>query len=347
MNFFGWWLMNSRSFSITLLLSCVVCTITALAESPGTLKSEPLAATVAGQPIYETDLNVAVQAQMLPLERQAYDVKRKALDILIERKLLEAAARKKGATVEMLLREDVDAKLPEPSEAELQAYYLGQKDKLNRPFDEIKDQIRVAFTQARLQRARQEYLSALRSSEDVTVLLSPPKSQVGYDPSRLRGDAKAPVMIVEFSDFQCPYCRQMRLTLNNLLAKYGDKVSLAYRDFPLANIHAQAELAAEASRCAAEQGKFWEYHDRLLSSSDLSRESLLDHARAVKLDETQFDSCLATGKHKAEVQKDVQEGRKAGVSGTPALFVNGVFLNGSQPLDVISREIDEALARAR
>jgi protein-disulfide isomerase len=310
-------------------------------------KSKQPVATVAGETIYDDDLTPRAQGQLLPLRRQEYDIKKRVLDSLIEEKLLEAEAKKKGIPKEKLLEQEVDPKVQEPTETELQAYYLAQKDRLNRPFEEVKDQLRQALRQAKIQQARQDYLKGLRAGSNVVVLLTPPKVQVGYDPARLRGDPKAPVMVVEFSDFQCPYCRQVEPTLKQLLAKYPDKVSLAYRDFPIPSIHPQAELAAEASRCALEQGKYWEYHDQLYNNSNLERAGLLDDAHVVKLDEKQFDSCLASGKYKADVDRDVKEGTQAGVSGTPGFFVNGVPLSGSLPLDTFARTVDEELARKR
>ncbi len=315
------------------------------AQSSDAAKSKQPVAMVAGQPIYEDDLTPSVRAQILPLRRQEYEVKKRALDTLIEQKLLEAAAEKNGVTTEKLLQQEVDAKAQEPTDAELQAYYLGQKDRLNRPFDEIKDQLRQTFKQAKIQQARQDYLKALRAGAEIAVLLAPPKVKVAFDPARLRGNPKAPVTIVEFSDFQCPYCRQVEPTLKDLLAKYGERVNLAYRDFPLTSIHPQAQLAAEASRCAGEQGKFWEYHDQLYTAANLDRRVLADYARALKLDDKQFDACLVSGKYKSQVERDLQEGMQAGVSGTPGFFVNGVPLTGSQPLEAFVHIIEEEVAQ--
>ena len=339
--------MQTTAFRITLALGCLICATPGSGQNADAAKSKQPVATVAGQAIYDDDLIPSVQAQLLRLRNQEYELKKKALDSLIEQKLLEAAATKKGIPKEKLLEQEVDAKVQEPTDAELEAYYLGQKERLNRPFDEIKNQIRPGLKQAKIQQARQEYLKALRASGNVVILLTPPKVQVGYDPARLRGNPKAPVMIVEFSDFQCPYCRQVEPTLKNLLGKYGEKVSLAYRDFPITQIHPQAELAAEASRCAGEQGKFWEYHDQLYNSSNLERVGLLEDARTLKLDEKQFDSCLASGKYKAEVERDVKEGTQAGVSGTPGFFINGVLVSGAQAPEAFGRVIEEELARKR
>lgn len=338
---------QTTAFRITLVLGCLICATPGSAQNADAAKSKPPVATVGGRAIYDDDLIPSVQAQLLRLRNQEYELKKKALDSLIEQKLLEAAAKKNGIPKEKLLEQQVDAKVQDPTNAELEAYYLGQKERLNRPFDEVKDQLRQGLKQARVQQARQDYLKRLRASGDVVVLLAPPKVQVGYDPARLRGDPKAPVMVVEFSDYQCPYCRQVETTLKNLLAKYPDKVSLAYRDFPITQSHPQAELAAEASRCAGEQGKFWEYHDQLINASNLERVALLEYARALKLDEKHFDSCLGGGKYKAEVERDVKEGTQAGVSGTPGFFINGVLLSGAQAPEAFARVIDEELARKR
>jgi protein-disulfide isomerase len=199
-----------------------------------------------------------------------------------------------------------------------------------RPFEEVKEQLRGSLKQGKIQEARQDYLKGLRKGSDVTILLAPPRVQVGFDPKRLRGNPKAQVMIVEFSDFQCPYCRRVEATLKGLLSQYGDHVSLAYRDYPLIQLHPQAELAAEASRCAGEQGKFWEYHDRLISENKLELAALLEYARTFKLDEKQFDACMSTQKYRTEVQRDLEEGTEAGVTGTPGFFINGVPFSGAQ-----------------
>ena len=336
-----------RRLNIVLLAGCSFNAALSWAQNADAAKSRQTVALVGGQAIYEDDLIASVQAQILPLRRQEYEVKRRALEKLIEQKLLEAAAKKEGVTTENLLQEEVDAKAQEPTEAELQAYYLGQKDRFNRPLDEIKEQLRQTLKQAKIQQAREDYAKSLRAGTDVIVLLAPPKIHVGYDPARLRGNARAPVMIVEFSDYQCPFCRQVEPTLKELLAKYGERVSLAYRDFPLSQIHPQAQLAAEASRCAGEQGKFWEYHDQLYNSANLERSALTDYSRTLQLDEKQFNSCLASGKYKAQVDRDLQEGTQAGVSGTPGFFVNGLPMSGAQPLEAFTRVVEEELARKR
>jgi len=155
------------------------------------------------------------------------------------------------------------------------------------------------------------------------------------------------VTIIEFSDYQCPYCRQVEPTVKDLLAKYGDKVSFSYRDFPLTAIHNQAMIAAEASRCAEEQGKFWEYHDQLFAAPKLDKDTLIEYARNLKLDDKQFSACLTGEKYKPEIQKDLDEGSKAGVTGTPGFFISGIALSGAQGQDAFARIIDDELSRKK
>ncbi len=335
-----------RPFTVALLF-CLSAffAATSLAQNSATPKPKQSVATVDGQPIYDEDLASSVEGQLQPLRNQEYEIKRKALDTLIEQKTLEAAAKKKGLTTEKLLDQEVNSKVPDPSDAQLEGYYVGL-GRVTLPFADVKDKLRDSYRQAKIRQAREDYLKTLRADSKVVVLLSAPRVEVAYDPARLRGNPKAPVMIVEFSDYQCPYCHSVEPTVKELLTKYGDKVSLSYRDFPLTAIHSQALISAEASRCALEQGKFWEYHDQLFTASKLEKDDLIGYARNLKLDEKQFDSCLTSEKYKGDIDKDTQEGRKAGVTGTPGFFINGLEISGAKPKDEFERVIDDELARA-
>jgi len=320
---------------------------TALAQNPDAMKAGQPVATVNGQAIYEEDLLPSIQGQLLPLRNQEFEIKRKALDAVIEQKTLEAAAKKKGLTTEQLLIQEIDSKVPDSSDAEVEGYYLALKDRINRPLADVKTQLRESLKQAKIHQGREDYLKTLRADSNVVVLLSAPRIKVDYDPARVRGNPKAPVMIVEFSDYQCPYCHQVEPTIQKVLAKYGDKVSLAYRDFPLRQIHSQAEIAAEASRCALEQGKFWELHDQMFTVEKLGKDDLIEYARNLKLDEAKFGACLTSEKYKADIDKDLEAGRKAGVTGTPGFFVNGVAISGAQQQESFTRIIDDELSRKR
>src|SRR5207249_6089376 len=161
----------------------------------------------------------------------------------------------------------------------------------------------------RSQQGRQDYSAHLREQAKIVVLLSPPRVQVGFDSARVRGNPKASVMIVEFSDYQCPFCGRVEATLKKVLAKHEGTVALAFRDMPISQIHPLAQAAAEAARCAGDQGKFWEYHDLLFEDQgNLERSGLTAKAAKLQLDAPKFEVCVTAGKFKAQVQEDRQEG---------------------------------------
>jgi len=159
------------------------------------------------------------------------------------------------------------------------------------------------------------------------------------------GPENAPVTIVEFSDFECPYCRQWFTSSWPQLQKaYGSKIRLVYRDFPLTNIHPDAEPAAEAAGCAAEQNQYWQFHDRLFGGNNLGEDVYVAYATALKLDITKFKDCLSAHKYQADVQSDAQYGATLGITGTPTFFVNGIPMVGAQPFSVFKSVIDQELA---
>lgn len=161
----------------------------------------------------------------------------------------------------------------------------------------------------------------------------------------IRGNKNAQVKLVEYSDFECPYCERAYPTLQQILKDYGDKVSLEYRHYPLP-FHKNAQKAAEASECAAAQGKFWEFHDKAFDNqSALSLSALKQWAAELGLNKNKFNTCLDEGTFAAKVQAQFQEGDAKGVNGTPATFINGELLVGAQPYAQFKQAIDAALAK--
>ncbi len=159
------------------------------------------------------------------------------------------------------------------------------------------------------------------------------------------GPDNAPVTIIEFSDFECPYCKQwFTSTWPQLQKAYGSKIRLVYRDLPLTDIHPDAEPAAEAAGCAGEQNQYWAYHDRLFSSSSLGQNVYISYATALKLDVTKFTDCLNSHRYQADIQADAQYGKSLGITGTPTFFVNGIPMVGAQPFSVFKTIIDQELA---
>jgi predicted DsbA family dithiol-disulfide isomerase len=336
--------MKSRKQRALAILFISLC-LPAVALCQGTVAKEPVA-VIGGKAVYEDELLPLMIEQLQEIRNQEYEIKSRALEQLINQKVLEAEAAKKGMSVDALLDRNVTAAVPDPTDSEVEAFYLGQKDRLNRPLNEIRQQLRENLKQTKLQQTRSDFIQRLWSDSQVGILLSPPRTEVAYDLGRVRGDAAAPITIVEFSDFQCPFCRTSFPIVKQLLEKYAGKIKIAYRDYPLHQIHPQAHIAAEGARCAGEQGKFWEYHDLLFTNQDkLDQTGLIQHAKTLKLNQRQFETCLGSGKYKPAIEADVQAAAKARVSGTPAFFINGIAVTGAQPASAFERIIDAELTR--
>jgi len=166
--------------------------------------------------------------------------------------------------------------------------------------------------------------------------------EVSVDDDPSIGPEDAPITIVEFSDFQCPFCARAKPTIKQILENYGEQVRLVYRDFPI--LGPQAQKAAEAAECADEQGKFWQYHDLLFANQQaLDDSNLKQYAKDLGLDTAQFNDCLDSGKMAQEVEKDFRDGQNYGVRGTPAFFINGILVSGAQPYSVFEQIIEQEL----
>ena len=349
----GCWFRWTRKIvpSVLARVAIIVCfsglAVSTYAQASDVRPDAAPVAIVGGVAIYEKELLPLISQQLHQLRNQEYEVQSKALEQIIAEKLLEAEAKKQGLTVEQLLARHMSEVAVVPSDSEVEAFYLGQKDRLGRPLPEVRSHLREALRQIRTQQAREKYVAKLREQAAVTVSLDPPRMQVDYDSKQARGNPEAPVTIVEFSDFHCPFCKRVQPTLTQLLDRYTGKVNLVFRDFPLGQLHPQARRAAEAARCAQDQAKFWEYHDMLFGQAPKAAEDdLKRYAEQIGLDVGTFEGCLFQSLHHDAVQRDIDEATKLGVTGTPAFFINGRFLNGAQPLEKFVQIIDEELAHA-
>jgi protein-disulfide isomerase len=216
----------------------------------------------------------------------------------------------------------------------------------NIPEPEALKQIEMGLGQQRMQQRRAEYAQTLRLKANVKMLLDVPRTVVTADDDPAKGPADAPVTIIEFSDFGCPFCSRVNPTLARIKDRYGDSVRIVFRDFPILQLHPQAGKAAEAGACANEQGKFWPMHDLMFANQQsLDAASLKQHAATLGLDAAAFEKCLDSGKNTAEWQKDSADAEKAGVQSTPAFFVNGRPVTGAVPYEQFASVIDEELGR--
>lgn len=307
--------------------------------------SKAIVAEVDGEKITEETLNEVISGQLAQIQSQVYDIKKQGLDNLIDERLVAKEAKKRGITVDELFKVEVADKVGTINDEEVQIFYNDNKDKLGgRSFDELKQPIKGELLNRKARLYRANFLDRLKSASNIKILIAPPKVQVSADDDPSKGGKDAKVTVIEFTDYQCPFCSKVRPTVKQLLADYGDKVRYVLRDFPL-EFHPAAKKAAEAAQCAGDQSKYWEYSELLWNNQkSLDIPDLKRYAGEVQLDQKKFDACLDDGKYTAEVDKDQADGSKAGVNGTPTFFINGRVLSGALPLDQFKQVIDAELA---
>lgn len=306
--------------------------------------SEEVLATIGDVDVTAAEVEEAVSAQLRDLDRQRHTLMEQGLERAISDKLLEIEAASRGLDVQALLAVEVESKVTEVSDLEVDAFYEARKDQINQPKEAIADQIRNYLLTQRQQERFTAFIGSLEEKYPVRKYLEPMRVEVAADgPST--GPADAPVTIVEFSDFECPFCGRVVPTLERVKKEYEGKVRLVFRQFPL-TIHPTAFKAAEASLCANDQGKFWEMHDAMFADQKgLSVDGLKAKAAGIELDAELFNECLDSGQHEAQVRADLDAGQAAGVSGTPAMFINGRFVSGAVPFENLASVIDEELQR--
>lgn len=313
-------------------------------------------ATVDDRPVHRDELLAAAafaleeaELQRLRCEAEADrnhdEVLRTFLRDLVHGRLLDLEAGRTGSTADGLLA-SARASAPPVETEQVEQFYLQNRERIPYALTEVADQIRAFLKQQAEQRAEAEFLDTLERRFAVDYRLEPFRVAVDADGFATRGPADAPVTIVEFSDFECPFCASVLPALERAGREYAGKVRIVYRHFPLTEIHPHAQKAAEAALCAGDQGAFWELHDLMFAEQGaLSVADLKDKAGRIGLDRAAFDACLDSDRHYATVRVDVRAAAAAGVSGTPALFVNGRPLAGAAPFDTIAAAIDDELER--
>ena len=284
---------------------------------------------------------------MATLERDKKSAVEDALEDIVNRKLLEAEAKKRSITVDDLLRAEVQEKVTPPTEEIVRKFYDDNKAVINGSFIETALEIRNYLLQQGRQSAFSALMFKLKKDYGYKSMVEPDRAKVDVAGHPSKGPATAPVTIVEFSDFECPYCGGLYPTLKRVEDTYKDNIRIVYRQFPLNNIHPRAQKAAEASLCANEQNKFWQLHDAMFNDQkNLTVDDLKAKAAALSLNAATFATCLDSGKHAAAIQSSLEEGNRLGVDGTPALFINGRYLGGNQPYDAIAKIIEDELLRS-
>lgn len=307
----------------------------------------PTAAVVNGAVISVAALDTWIKDELFRQQTgnrnpaRTYQFRRSFLDQLIERSVVEAEADKSGLEVDEFLRQRVEANDP-VTDLDVVRFFTENRERIgNVGFDDVSPRIREHLERQRVQETRRE----LVAQAAVSIQLTPPRLEIDSDGPSL-GPEDAPVILVEFGDFQCPFCRQAMDILYALAEEYPKELRIVYRHLPLDTIHPRARAAAEASACAADQGLFWAYHDQLFANpAAFGDEDLRAHAREVGADGEVFDACVEKREHAATVDADVAAAAELGITGTPSFVVNGILLYGWQSQETLDRLIRDELER--
>ena len=314
-------------------------------DNPGiNLTPSTVIAEVDGKKITAGEFEQSSSNKLFQARNTYYEAERKALGDFIAQHLLEQQARRENVSVEQLLERHVKSKLPpDPSEEALRVYYEGLGT--SQPFEAVRGQILAHIRQIRFDKAKAAYVQSLQSQAHVVINLPQPRAEVALKDTPIRGVPNAPVVVIEFADYECPYCQQVNPDLQKLEAEYKGRVALAYKDLPLPS-HPHAQKASEAAHCAGVQGKYWEYHDLLFASKQYEIPDLKQDARKLNLDTAAFDKCLDSGEQATAVRAQLGEAEKLGLSGTPSFFINGRFLSGAVDYPTLRTVVEQELAVA-
>jgi len=307
-------------------------------------------AEVDDQAILASDLQKYAGRELSVQRENLYKLEKQKLDEYIIAFLLTQEAKRRGVSVEAVLDQEVKSKILPVGDDEIEVFYKSSNPRIAVDLDKVREQIRDYLHNQKSKAQQALFFKSLRSKAKVVTYLKPPpvfREEISVAGEPFKGPQKAPVTIVKFEDFQCPFCKQVQPTFNELLSRYDGKVRLVHKDLPLESLHPQARQAAEAARCAYEQGKFWEYHDKLYANApQASADDLKSYAKEVVLNGDSFDRCFVSRRYKAVVQQDLNEGARLGLTGTPTFFINGREISGNQPLEAFEAIIDEELSRA-
>lgn len=295
----------------------------------------------------EKEIMSGIGADIYEKESEIFEIKKNKIKTVLLEKFMEADPNKKGLTNDEFMNKFIASKV-KVTEKEIEAFIAEKKIPKEQIVPEVRDRIKQILEMEGKRKAVDAWLAGKIGKEPVQVFINKPRRptfDINLGDAPTVGDKGAKVTIVEFSDFQCPYCQKGAEIIGQLKKKYGNKIQIAFKNFPLP-FHNQAKDAAIAGLCAKEQSvdHFWKMHDAMFAGQDkLDIPSLKATAVKLGLKAADFDKCLDGKKYLAKVEQDYQEGQAAEVKSTPTFFVNGQILLGAQPIEVFSEMIDEAL----
>ena len=344
-----------RVFATSVILMALACTTPAQqqASAPALPNAADVAARIGTRTITVKELDdrwrTDAPTEQAQAVQQLYEGRKVALEAIVADMLIEQAAKAKGQTPAQYRDAEIARRLTPVTDGQVAAFFAQNQPQMQgRPLEQMSPAIRQYLEDQQRGTAFQAMVAELRKAGPaVNVLIDAPRYTVTVAPDDpALGTEAAPVTLIEFSDFQCPFCARVMPTLKKIKQTYGDKVRIVWKDFPLTSIHPQAFKAAEAAQCAREQGKFWELHDVLFANQQaLLPDDLKKHAAGIGLDVAKFNTCFDASKYGERVQQHMSAGTQLGVSSTPSIFINGRLVSGAQPYEVFAGIIDDELTR--
>jgi len=317
--------------------------------SPTPAAAGSVVAIVNGVPITSQELDLRAADRLAPIRQQEYETRRRVLDEIVSDQLVAKEAAARGLSPADFLRQEVDAKADPVTPDTVAAVYEKNKSRFaGLPKGQALQQVEQALRQQSLQQRDAAFRREIVSRASVIVHLEAPRQQVLVPPgSPTIGPATAPLTVVEFTDYECPYCQRAEETVSTLLKEYSNRIRFVHADFPL-SIHDRAFVAARASRCADEQGRFWDYRRSLFATTgDFSDDDFKKRAAQLGLQSGTFATCLASSRHDDAIRQSMEQGESLGVYATPTFFINGRLQRGAAPIEEFRRIVEEELARAK
>ena len=304
-----------------------------------------IVAKVGERKITAAELDKAAEKDLMPVATQIYKAKKQRLDQMIEDELYSQEAKRQGKSVEDIKKE-VSAPTATISDDAIEVYFDSNQARFSgKTLDQAKEEIRRTLISQKAGKSKNQFLSDLKKTYPTEIYLQEPKVELDISGQPVRGPQNAKVTIVEFSDFQCPFCKRFKATVDQLVKEYPNDVKHVYRNLPLA-FHSNAMPAARGAICANRQGKFWEFRDVLFENATaLEEANLRKYAEQAKLDLTQYDACLKDPAVDKQVDADLAYAQQVGASGTPTSFINGVLFSGARPYEELKRVVDEKLGK--
>lgn len=328
--------------SALLSMAAVAC-----AQGPAAANADdPAVAKIGDEVITASELEAMTGPSLVALRQKIYEAQMAKLEAEIYERLVKKAAAAEGITEAEYRQKRIDEMVGEPDEGEIVKLMTQFRSRLAKDDAQARQQIVQALKQREKKRLSDELRKVLFAEAGVEILLSPPRVEVDIpDGTPTQGPDDAPIVLVEYTDFQCPYCNRVQPILKALMERYEGQIRHVFKNLPLP-MHPQAQLAGEAALCSQDQGKFWEFHDWLFANQrTMNRDSMEAAAGELGMDAEAFTACVDQGTHAARVHSDMIEARSFGITGTPGFLVNGRVITGSQPIEEFETIIDEELER--